>query len=127
MSVDVNFALAALVCGFAGGLDSVITCYGITVAGFVEANPLYKILPTSVSNFILKSALGVFLFGGARVIGTGFAAMLLANHGFYTNTGSLFFWIPAAGLVALNIRNGLMILKAKKAVVAPAPVVAAKK
>jgi hypothetical protein len=118
MNVDVNYALAALVCGFAGGVDSVLTCYGITVAGFVEANPLYKILPTSVSNFILKSAFGVFLWGGFRVIGTGVMAKVLADHGFYTNTGSLFFWIPAAGLVALNVRNGLMILKAKKAVAA---------
>jgi hypothetical protein len=117
MNVDINYALAALVCGFAGGVDAVLTCYGITVAGFVEANPLYKILPTSVSNFITKSAFGVFLWGGFRVIGTGFAAKLLADHGFYTNAGSLIFWIPAAGLVALNVRNGLMILKAKKAVV----------
>jgi hypothetical protein len=120
MNVDVNYALAALVCGFAGGIDSLLTCYGITVDGFVEANPLYKVLPTSISNFILKSAFGVFLFGGLRLIGTGVVAALLARHGFYTNAGSLFFWIPGAGLVALDIRNGLMILKAKKA---PAPVV----
>ncbi len=113
MNVDVTYALGALVCGFAAGLDSVITGYGITVDGFVEANPLYKILPAKVSNFILKSAFGIFLFGGAKLIGTGFLAKLLANHGFYTNTGSLIFWIPAAALIGLNIRNLLLIRKAK--------------
>lgn len=120
MSVDVVYALSALICGFAAGLDSVITCYGITVDGFVEANPLYKVLPTKVSNFILKSAFGVFLFGGAKVIGTGFLAAFLAHHGFYTNTGSLVFWIPAVGLTGLNVRNLLMIRKVSKAKAAAA-------
>ena len=115
MNVDVTYALGALVCGFAAGLDSVITGYGINVDGFVEANPLYKILPAKVSNFILKSAFGIFLFGGAKLIGTGVLASVLANHGFYTNAGSLIFWIPAAALVGLNVRNLLLIRKAKAA------------
>jgi len=114
MNVDVTYALGALVCGFAAGLDSVITGYGITVDGFAEANPLYKILPAKVDNFILKSALGIFLFGGAKLIGTGFLAKLLANHGFYTNAGSLIFWIPAAAFVGLDIHNLLLISGLKK-------------
>lgn len=105
MNVDATYALGALVCGFAAGLDSVITGYGITVDGFAEANLLYKILPKKASDFVLKSALGIFLFGGAKLIGTGFLAKLLANHGFYTNTGSLIFWIPAAAFVGLNLYN----------------------
>jgi len=120
MNVDVTYALGACICGFVAGLDSVITGYGITVDGFVEANPLYKILPTKVSDFVLKSALGIFLFGGAKVIGTGFLAAFLANHGFYTNTGSLVFWIPAVGLTGLNVRNLLMIRKVSKAKAAAA-------
>lgn len=114
MNVDVTYALGTLVCGFAAGLDSVITGYGITVDGLAEANPLYKILPTKVSNYILKNAFGIFLFGGAKVIGTGFLAAFLANHGFYTNTGSLIFWIPAVGLMGLNVRNLLLMNKLKK-------------
>jgi hypothetical protein len=115
MNVDVTYALGALVCGFAAGLDSVITYIGLTEYGFVEANPIYKALPAKVTNFIQKSAFGVFLYGGMKVIGTGFLARVLADHGFYTNAGSLIFWIPAAAFIGLNIRNLLLIRKAKAA------------
>lgn len=125
MNVDVTYALGVLVCGFAAALDSIITCYGVTVCGLAEANPIYKWLPTKVSDFILKNAFGVFLFAGAKLIGIGVLAAVLAKHGFYTNAGSLMFWIPAAGFVALDIRNLLMIRKAKKAK-APAKVVVKK-
>jgi hypothetical protein len=113
MSVDVIYALSALACGFTAGLDSVITCYGITVDGFVEENPLYKHLPKKVSDFLLKSAFGAFLFGGAKLIGTGFLAMVLAHHGFYNTLGSFVFWVPAAGLTGVNIHNLLLMRKLK--------------
>jgi hypothetical protein len=112
------FALFACLCGFAFVLDMLLTRYGIAVYGAVETNPLYKILPATLQNFFFKTAFGSFLDGGIKLIGTGFAAKLLYDHGYGHENGSyadcLFFAIPLVGSLVIDVRNLFVLRKMTK-------------
>jgi hypothetical protein len=113
ISVDVVYAGAVMAAGVLLGLDALITRYGLWVYKLHEENPLYRILPTKVQNFIFGSAFGSFLDGGIKLIGTGVVGSILAHHGFYNYLGAVPFEMMAAGSAAITIRN-LFILKAAK-------------
>jgi hypothetical protein len=116
------YALTATVFGFGMVLDTLITRWGIWNYGLVEANPIYKILPQSVQDYIFKTAFGSFLDGGLKCIGAGVIASIFYHLGFGLEHGSyldsLILGIPAIGVYALNLRNTLLILKHPKLVVA---------
>jgi len=113
MSVDVVYAGAVMAAGLLLAADALITRYGLWVYKLQEANPLYKILPAKVQNFIFGTAFGTFLDGGIKLLGTGYLGSVLANHGFYSYFGAVPFEIIAVGSAAITVRN-LFILKAAK-------------
>lgn len=117
MSAGALFALGATICGFMFVIDVLVTRIGVA-HGLAEANPIYKILPQKLRDFLM-TAFGGFLDAGLKLIGTGVVASLLYNHAgmgqeYGSKLDSLIFWIPAAGLLVLTIRNYSLIRKAPK-------------
>ena len=113
MSVDVVYAVAVMAAGCLLAADALITRYGLWVYKLQEENPLYKLLPTKVQNFIFGTAFGTFLDAGLKLIGTGVVGSILAQHGFYSYFGAVPFEVIAGGSAVVTIRN-LFILKAAK-------------
>lgn len=112
------YALVACLLGFGMVLDTLVTRWGIWNYGYVEANPVYKILPQKADDFIFQTAFGSFLDGGVKLIGAGVIASILYNHGLGHENGSyldsLILGIPAIAVYAIVLRNALMILKQPK-------------
>jgi hypothetical protein len=123
MSVDVVYAAAVMAAGLLLAADALITRYGLWVYKLQESNPLYKILPAAVQNFIFGTAFGTFLDAGVKLIGTGVIGSILARHGFYSYFGAVPFEVIAGGSAIITIRN-LFLLKAAKAAATKAVVVA---
>lgn len=115
MSVDVVYAAAVMAAGLLLSADALITRYGLWIYGLHEENPLYTHLPKKVQDFIFGNAFGTFLDAGVKLIGTGVVGSILADHGFYNYLGAVTFEVVAVGMAINNIRNLLLLKKAKKA------------
>lgn len=91
--------------------DAAATRYGIWDYGFVEGNPLYKLLPASWQTFIFKTAGGTFADGAFRVLLTTALIVTAVNTGYANDSGA---WVPATiGSLSLGvaIRNFILIRK----------------
>lgn len=115
MNNDFWFALSIMVLVLGNLLDVISTRVGIWNYELTEGNPLYKFLPASVQKFFFLTPFGSFVDGGLRLALVCVLVTALGAVGHVQDRDS---WLPlaiAAGSFYVTVKNGLFILKQKKA------------